>query len=422
MPRTTPRSTPLKSSSGMNVALGSGCSPALPAKVAASSGALTVLMDSPSVRGAVAPAADKENDSPHATPRTLQRLEALQQQQTRRPRSLTEMNIAPASAGSGAGLERALSMCGTEGWLDVLCEQEGARDRWRRRYVRVQTGRMFLHVGHEDSSDGAAPPTPSKESAAKVVQLKSCRCEVAGRLVTVGCTRTATSFKLRAQSDTEAGFWAQDIAAFCDASESADPSWSPAAEAAAATKGRLARRAEFLAEQQTDVASPRPPGTIMRQRPADSSASPGGAAAEPMRPIGDLDEPSARKPDATDAAESPQAEGADSAETQVSREQLIAMAEAVGLDADLLDSMLDALDGDAQAAARMLQEKQAATEEDQAGSPSPQFQSLSCNGSFAVSNPVEGVSQAPEPRPARRFGRLRNALLRRGGAADDTRE
>ena len=102
MPRTTPRSTPLKSSSGMNVALGSGCSPAQPAKVAASSGALaecaawrsaaeciTVLMDSPSVRGAVAPAADKENDSPHATPRTLQRLEALQQQQTRRPRSLT---------------------------------------------------------------------------------------------------------------------------------------------------------------------------------------------------------------------------------------------------------------------------------------------------------------------------------------------
>ena len=89
MPRTTPRSTPLKSSSGMNVALGSGCSPALPAKVAASSGALTVLMDSPSVRGTVAPAADKENDSPHATPRTLQRLEALQQQQTRRPRSLT---------------------------------------------------------------------------------------------------------------------------------------------------------------------------------------------------------------------------------------------------------------------------------------------------------------------------------------------
>ena len=98
MPRTTPRSTPLKSSSGMNVALGSGCSPALPAKLASSSGA--------------APA-DKENDSPHATPRTLQRLEALQQQQTRRPRSLTEMNIAPAN-GSGAGLERALSMCGTE--------------------------------------------------------------------------------------------------------------------------------------------------------------------------------------------------------------------------------------------------------------------------------------------------------------------
>ena len=93
MPRTTPRSTPLKSSSGMNVALGSGCSPALPAKVAASSGAECAAWrseaDSPSVRGAVAPAADKENDSPHATPRTLQRLEALQQQQTRRPRSLT---------------------------------------------------------------------------------------------------------------------------------------------------------------------------------------------------------------------------------------------------------------------------------------------------------------------------------------------
>ena len=174
----------------------------------------------------------------------------------------------------------------------------------------------------------------------------------------------------------------------------------------------------------------------MRQRPADSSASPddAAAAAEPMRPIGDLDEPSARQPDATDAAESPQAadEGADTdsaEETQVSREQLVAMAEAVGLDADLLDSMLDALDGDAQTAAEMLemrgelrgmlQEKQAATEQDPAGS--PQFQGLSCNGSFAVSNPVEGVSQAPEPRPARRFGRLRNAL-RRGAAAEDTRE
>ena len=176
------------------------------------------------------------------------------------------MNIAPASAGSGAGLERALSMCGTEGWLDVLCEQEGARDRWRRRYVRVQTGRMFLHVGHEDSSDGAAPPTPSKESAAKVVQLKSCRCEVAGRLVTVGCTRTATSFKLRAQSDTEAGIWAQDIAAFCDASESADPSWSPAAEAAAAaTKGRLARR---QAPGEPDPHGGQGLGATLRQLPA----------------------------------------------------------------------------------------------------------------------------------------------------------
>ena len=144
-----------------------------------------------------------------------------------------------------------------------------------------------------------------------------------------------------------------------------------------------------------------------------------------MGPIGDLDGPSARKPDAMDAAESPQAEGADSAEeTQVSREQLIAMAEAVGLDADLLDSMLDALDGDAQTAAEMLEmrgELRGMLQEKQAANGSPQFQGLSCNGSFAVSNPVEGVSQAPNPRPARRFGRLRNAL-RRGAAAEDTRE
>jgi hypothetical protein len=156
----------------------------------------------------------------------------------RRPRSLTEMlteSTAPA---------RAVSMCGTEGWLEVLVERNGVTDGWRRRYVRLQQGRLFLYVG---TSRAELPSTPTKDSAAVVVELQSVPCATDGLLITVQCTMSNTICKLRASSIVEADLWGQDIKSACAHSSECPESDATACGVTLPTPERIARRRAFLA-------------------------------------------------------------------------------------------------------------------------------------------------------------------------------
>jgi hypothetical protein len=185
----------------------------------------------------------------------------------RRARSLTEIVMEPATA--AAGPTRALSMCGTEGWLDVLAERLDATDQWRRRYVRVQTGRMICHVGHLSGAHVAGEATPSKDSPALVVHLNPCTCMAEGQYITINCGLTGT-YKLRAASVSEARFWALDIEAACvgaTADEAVED--SPAVP----TPVRNARRRAFLMED-ASTATDRP---VMQAEPR--VGSPAGCAA-----------------------------------------------------------------------------------------------------------------------------------------------
>eukprot|EP01043_Picozoa_sp_COSAG02_P017979 COSAG02_NODE_827_length_16704_cov_8.649322_4_plen_331_part_00 len=154
----------------------------------------------------------------------------------RRPRSLTEMR------GESMAPTRAVSMCGTEGWLEVLVERDGVTDGWRRRYVRLQQGRLFFYVG---TSRADLPSTPAKDSAAVVIALQSALCATDGLLITVQCTMPNIICKLRASSLVEADLWGQDIKSVC-ASE-CQASDATACGVTVPTPERISRRRAFLA-------------------------------------------------------------------------------------------------------------------------------------------------------------------------------
>ena len=197
----------------------------------------------------------------------------------RRPRSLTEMLV------ESAARPRAVSMCGTEGWLEVLAEREGATDGWRRRYVRLQHRRLFCYVA---TSRADLPATPPKESAAVVVELRSATCDADGLLIGVRCTVTNTLYKLRASSLVEAKFWAQDLKDACahaEGQEDEDSTHHLESSPVISTPERISRRRAFLALEGVRV--PGAPGAVMTGQMHRPPASPliserCGAASSPV--------------------------------------------------------------------------------------------------------------------------------------------
>ena len=186
----------------------------------------------------------------------------------RRPRSLTEMRVESAAP------PRAVSMCGTEGWLEVLAEREGATDGWRRRYVRLQQGRLFCYVG---TSRADLPATPPKGSAAVVVELRSATCDADGLLIGVRCAATNTLYKLRASSLVEAKFWAQDLKDSCahaEGQEDGDSTRRLESSPVVPTPERISRRRAFLALEGARVLGVDAPGTVMKGQIHKPPASP----------------------------------------------------------------------------------------------------------------------------------------------------
>ena len=288
------RRTPLKSSTSMNIVpSGTPTSLQLPAKLSFAPVGTPASVGKENAAPPPAPPSSPQQ----ATPRTVQRQATLReldqlkhpmellgrrptatreasppQQARRRPRSLTEMEPGVPT--------RAISMCGTEGWLDVLAERDGATDRWRRRYVRVQADRLICHVGGAGLG-GDAHSTPSKEAEAVVVPLGSATCVTEGLLLTVRCAATNTVYRLRASSLAEAKFWSLDLEAACAGVEP-DPVDAAAASSSldsspdVPTPTRISRRRAFLAlEERSLPSADRAPGTVMK---ADLPAPPSSPA------------------------------------------------------------------------------------------------------------------------------------------------
>lgn len=252
--RRTPRRTPLKSSSSSINHNVPNNTPTLhpPAKLQASL-PLPLLIFTPNMERT-------EEDKENAT--SMQLRSPFHSTPGRRPRSLTEMRVESAAPA------RAVSMCGTEGWLEVLVERDGTTDGWRRRYVRLQQGRLFCYVG---TSRADLPTTPAKDSAAVVVELQSAACATDGLLITLQCAMSNTLYKLRASSLVEADLWAQDIqGAHSECQErDATPCGLEGSPAGAPTPERISRRRAFLALEEDNIS-----GAVMQCGLSAPPASP----------------------------------------------------------------------------------------------------------------------------------------------------